>query len=311
MGQLARYENPENLSTREEFNLAYERVSSCSDIETVKRYRRGFAALKAFSDAQTKRGRLAAEGEVISERRLGELLLETNRNKGRGNESLPLPPKLAELGISKIRSSRAQFLARIPQPEFDERLKKSITPPTVNSILHPRRQTILQTPLRGTQGTGEFEWYTPVAILERSRAFLGEFDLDPASHAQAQESVKASRFFTIDDDGLAQDWHGRVWLNPPYAQPAIAQFCAKLIEEFQAGRVAEALLLTHNYTDTAWWQGVAAVASCFCFTSGRIRFVSPSGDLAAPTQGQVVSYLGDRAGEFRDHFESLGIVVFK
>ena len=280
-------------------------IAECHEVDEIKGIRNKAVALEAYSkQAQNlDMEKMAAEIRIRAERRTGELLKETVVAGNPGFSNCSPGVQLEDVGISRKQSSRWQKLADIPEPEFEERLRETVKPPTTAGILRPT--------VRGTQGTGDNEWFTPAPILERSRAFLGEFDLDPASHAQAQESVKASRFFTIEDDGLAQEWHGRVWLNPPYAQPAIAQFCAKLIEEFQAGRVAEALLLTHNYTDTAWWQGVAAVASCFCFTSGRIRFVSPSGSLAAPTQGQVVSYLGDRAGEFREHFESLGIVVFK
>jgi hypothetical protein len=28
--------------------------------------------------------------------------------------------------------------------------------------------------------------------------------------------VRADTFFAKDDDGLAHEWHGRIWLNPPY-----------------------------------------------------------------------------------------------
>jgi hypothetical protein len=30
--------------------------------------------------------------------------------------------------------------------------------------------------------------------------------------------VKTAHFFTQADDGLAKDWHGRVFLNPPYSK---------------------------------------------------------------------------------------------
>ena len=78
--------------------------------------------------------------------------------------------------------------------------------------------------VRGTENTGEFERYTPAQYIEAARRVLGEIDLDPASCEIAQRTVKAVEYFTAKDDGLEQEWHGRVWLNPPYAQPVIAQF---------------------------------------------------------------------------------------
>src|SRR5258705_279177 len=39
---------------------------------------------------------------------------------------------------------------------------------------------------RGTEGTGENEWFTPAQYIERARTVLGAIDLDPASNPIAQ-----------------------------------------------------------------------------------------------------------------------------
>lgn len=58
------------------------------------------------------------------------------------------------------------------------------------------------------------ERYTPRWLFEA----LGEtFDLDPASPVNGGDCVPALRKYTVDDDGLAQDWRGFVWLNPPFS----------------------------------------------------------------------------------------------
>lgn len=159
------------------------------------------------------------------------------------------------------------------------------------------------------QGTGENEWYTPAEHIERARAVLGEFDLDPASSPIAQKIVKARQFFTINDDGLKHEWRGRVWLNPPYAQPAIQHFAEKIVSEVRAKRVTEAIMLTHNYTDTAWFHHANSAASAICFTRGRIGFLSPSGERAAPTQGQAFFYYGGDVAKFARAFSDIGMVV--
>ena len=47
------------------------------------------------------------------------------------------------------------------------------------------------------------------------REGMGEIDLDPATSAEANETVLAAEFYTETDDGLKKPWRGRVWLNPP------------------------------------------------------------------------------------------------
>lgn len=160
-----------------------------------------------------------------------------------------------------------------------------------------------------TQGTGENEWYTPKLYLDAARAVLGKIDLDPASSDTAQANVKAARHFTIDDNGLERPWRGRVWMNPPYAQPAIEHFMRKLVAEVAAGNVTEAIALTHNYTDTVWFHHAAEAATAVCFTRGRIRFESPDGKLAAPTQGQAFFYYGKNVDRFAETFRSIGFVA--
>ena len=86
----------------------------------------------------------------------------------------------------------------------------------------------------------------------------------------------------------------------------IGKFIHKLCEEIQAGRIPEAIALTHNYTDTEWFNEIAKVADRVCFTQGRIRFQEPSGKPAKPTQGQAFFYIGPNVQRFDDVFESVG-----
>ena len=162
--------------------------------------------------------------------------------------------------------------------------------------------------VRGALGTGVDEWFTPGEYIALARAVLGDIDLDPASIEQAQEVVQAAQYFTKVDDGLRHDWFGKVWLNPPYARHLIAKFASKMLAELAAGRVAAAIMLTHNYTDTAWFHKLADAASVICFTRGRIEFYA-DGELANPTQGQTFFYFGKNPKKFARHFRAVGLLV--
>jgi len=154
-------------------------------------------------------------------------------------------------------------------------------------------------------GTGDDEWFTPSEYVEIARSVLDEIDLDPASHDVAQSVVRAGRFFTKADDGLKQEWHGRVWLNPPYTQPLITQFVDKMVEERRAGRVSAAIMLTHNYTDTKWFRTALSVADAIGFTSGRVRFYAPDGRVAESAQGQAFFYFGNETARFAEAFKDV------
>jgi phage N-6-adenine-methyltransferase len=163
-------------------------------------------------------------------------------------------------------------------------------------------------PVRGTAGTGNNEWFTPNKYLPLVREVLGEIDLDPASHTIAQRTVQAAQYFTKQDDGLKHEWHGRVWLNPPYDRLLIPLFVAKLLAEWKARRTTAAILLTHAYTSSSWFQNVAANASAICFPSERVRFYKLDGEPAKPTQGQAFAYFGDDVARFTKVFGALGAV---
>jgi phage N-6-adenine-methyltransferase len=158
------------------------------------------------------------------------------------------------------------------------------------------------------EGTGENEWFTPAEYIEAARLVLEEIDLDPATHPIAQETIKASHFFTRADNSLNREWHGRVWLNPPYGRGEIGPFIDKLVHEIEAGHVTAAVLLTHNYTDTEWWHRAFPAMQALCFTRGRVKFIDEEGEPCAPTQGQVFFYFGPDVEEFAAVFNAFGAI---
>jgi ParB family chromosome partitioning protein len=162
-----------------------------------------------------------------------------------------------------------------------------------------------------SQNSGNNEWYTPKAYIEAARVVLGEIDLDPASSEAAQEVVGAKKYYTLENDGLAKRWRGRVWMNPPYAQPAIEQFANKLAESVRATTVSAAVVLVNNATETDWFRTISTIASAVCFPEGRVRFWNPDRETATPLQGQAVLYVGDRVAAFQSAFGSFGVVLVK
>ena len=163
---------------------------------------------------------------------------------------------------------------------------------------------------RQAHNTGDFEWYTPKDYIVAARAVLGAIDLDPASSEAANAVVQADRFYSQQDDGLAQEWRGRVWMNPPYANTLVSLFCEKLVDAVQAGRVPAAIVLANNCTETRWFAALTRAASGLCFPVGRVRFWKADQIVReTPLQGQAIVYFGSDVDRFCDVFAPIGVVA--
>jgi hypothetical protein len=150
------------------------------------------------------------------------------------------------------------------------------------------------------------EHYTPKKYIEAARVVLGEIDLDPASCEEANQIVKAKKFFSIEDDGLEQEWYGNVWLNPPYGGLG-GKFIEKLCASYKEGKVTAAITLVNAHcTDTIWFQSLWD--GCLCFTDHRINFVS-DGTRSGSTHGSVFAYFGSEQDKFIETFTDFGRCV--
>ena len=157
------------------------------------------------------------------------------------------------------------------------------------------------------QTSGDVEYYTPPAIIEAAARVMGTIDLDPASSATANQRVKAVRIFTEADDGLTQEWHGKVWLNHPFGKKENAKWINKLEEEYRAKRVTEALCITYACTSEKWFQPLLQRPQCFL--SPRTNYHLPDGSVKkGVTKGSVVTYFGVDVAAFSEAFASLGVV---
>ena len=154
--------------------------------------------------------------------------------------------------------------------------------------------------------SGCIEWYTPPEYVEAARNVMGCIDLDPCTSELAQRTVQATRFYTISDNGLSHRWSGTVWLNPLYAAKIITAFVDKLLGHLEKKDITQAIMLTHNNADTAWFHKAAKVCSAVCFTRGRVRFYNERGKGNSPTHGHAFMYFGRRTRRFASVFSQYG-----
>lgn len=111
------------------------------------------------------------------------------------------------------------------------------------------------------------DWYTPKSIFD---AMGLDFDLDPCAPSGGVPWVPAKQHYSLQDDGLIQPWHGRVWLNPPYGRET-----TRWLEKMNQHRDGVALVFAR--TDCRWFHDYVSGATAINFLKGRIKFVDAYG----------------------------------
>lgn len=307
------------------YDAARYALSVAVEVDEVKDIRDKAAAMAAYArQAQDKELlQWATEIKVRAERRAGQMLAEMELKPGVksiGNVAVPIPQTLAEIGISKNQSSRWQKLAAVSNEKFEEAVaaaKEVAGEVTTAYLLKVEKMEVAAALGDGeavrahvANNSGNNEWYTPAKYIDLAREVMGGIDCDPATSEIANQTVKAKTIFTAEDDGLAQTWRGRVWMNPPYAQPLMSDFAEAVSAKFESGEIEQACILVNNATETQWFQRMVSVANAVCFPKFRIKFLDPQHKPGAPLQGQAIIYMGDNMELFVAAFKSEGAVLF-
>jgi phage N-6-adenine-methyltransferase len=114
------------------------------------------------------------------------------------------------------------------------------------------------------------EWGTPPASFANLDRQFGPFTLDAAA---TKINSKCAKFFTKEDNALAQDWGKHiVWINPPYSRGHLELFIEKAYREItkQTKRV---VLLVPMMSSSKWWHDVVMrQASQVFLIKGRMKF---------------------------------------
>lgn len=112
------------------------------------------------------------------------------------------------------------------------------------------------------------EWATPIKTFQELDAEF-HFNLDPCA---THENHKCDKYYTIEEDGLQQDWGGqRVFCNPPYGR-VIGDWVRKCYEESQKSDTVVVMLIPAR-TDTAYFHDyIYHKAKEIRFVRGRLHF---------------------------------------
>ena len=122
-------------------------------------------------------------------------------------------------------------------------------------------------------------WLTPPKLIQS----LGVFDLDPCSPMNRPWDT-AKKHYTEADNGLIQNWVGRVWMNPPYG-PELGKWLQKMSQHLNG------TALIYGRTDTkALHEFMFPFAESILFMEGRVKFFHENG-IQAKSPGNAPSLL--------------------
>jgi phage N-6-adenine-methyltransferase len=224
-------------------------------------------------------------------------------------ESAPLPVVQAarQNEISINSAYQVTKLEPEEQQEIAERIQNIKSEPKETNTPKAIVQEVLKRP-HVSFNSGNNEWYTPAEFIEAAVKVMGKIDLDPASNEIANKVVQATTFYTSETNGLAHEWSGNIWLNPPYSSDLIGKFADKVISEY--GNYSQMIILVNNATETEWFCKLVSKASAVVFPKSRVKFYMPDGRTGAPLQGQAVLYIGSSPEKFLDCFKKFGWGAF-
>jgi phage N-6-adenine-methyltransferase len=183
-------------------------------------------------------------------------------NERQARELVPLldrPDDLVEVVLELRAEHGDRFTAAKLRQAVDERL---------------RRDHVLD--VMGSSASDD--WETPQDLFDDLDREFG-FELDVCAN---DANTKCARYFSPVEDGLAQEWRGVCWMNPPYGDE-IPRWARKAYESSLLGAVVVCLVPAR--VDTAWWWDYCLTGE-IRFLRGRLRF--GASEAGAPFPSAVV-----------------------
>jgi len=132
--------------------------------------------------------------------------------------------------------------------------------------------------------SNKMDWATPQKLFDQlNKEFL--FDLDVAANST---NAKCPKFYDESANGLAQDWKGVCFMNPPYGR-AIPKWVEKAYNE-SIKHTSRIVCLLPVRSDTKWWHNYVMKSYEIRLMNRRLTFEGASNK--APFPACIVVFSG-------------------
>ncbi len=126
------------------------------------------------------------------------------------------------------------------------------------------------------------DYYTPSWIFEDMGV---EFDLDVAAPPGGVPWIPAKKYYTMADDGLAQPWEGKVWMNPPFS--SYTKWAAKFLD------YGNGIALGAVGINTIWSTRLWELSGAICLLPQDMQFARPGKEDARPMYRSALFGMGE------------------
>ena len=131
------------------------------------------------------------------------------------------------------------------------------------------------------------DWATPQDFFDKLNDEFN-FTLDPCA---SKENHKCDKYFTIEQNGLLQDWSGEsVFVNPPYCGKT-GKWVEKAYNESKKNNTIVVMLLPCR-PDVSWFHDFCLPYGEIRFIRGRLKFGGSKN--SAPFPSMIVVFRGDK-----------------
>lgn len=192
-----------------------------------------------------------------------------------------------DMSLPKRRQAR-ELAPLLPEPEKlrktwkeirerAEAAERPVTAALVREVVEEKRDVFTGAAMSSKTDL----WSTPQDLFDVLDDEFG-FETDVCS---SHENHKCPAYFTVAEDGLAQDWRGICWMNPPYGD-VIKDWVKKAYEESVRG--ATVVCLVPARSDTRWFRDYGQYGE-IRLIGGRLKFGGSANSAPFPSAVIVFS----------------------